>query len=66
MSRADPIRKVFADVSGAGKHQPSSAHGIAQSQVAKADICKCSQICEHFEIDPEPRVKETHVHVGSV
>ena len=66
MSRSDPIRKVFTDVPGAKKRQPSSAHGITEPEVAKANIRKRSDIREHFEINTESRVKKTNVNLGSV
>jgi acyl-CoA dehydrogenase-like protein len=66
MSRGDPIGKLFTDVPRARKRYPSSAHGIAEPELAKANIGKRSEIREYFKIDPETRVKETHVHVGPV
>jgi hypothetical protein len=53
-------------VSGAQKRQPASTDGIANSEVAKANIRKGPDIGEYFEVDPESRVEETHVNFGPV
>ena len=62
MSRADPIRKVLADLPCAEKAQPTSADGITEPEVAKANIGKCSEVRDHLEVDPESRVKEANVN----
>jgi len=66
MSRADPVCKLLTRMPGAGKAQPASAHSITELKVAKANIGERSKIREYLEIDFVPRVKETHVNLGSV
>lgn len=48
------------------ERQLSSGDGVADSEVAKRNLCQSPDVSKHFEIGPKSRVKQAHVDLGNI